>query len=145
MHFNTAVSSLMQYINFLNTSENTLRMQATEHTALRARTARYLVLMLAPFVPHMAEEIWHELGEEGSVHIAAWPEYDPQLVKDDVVTIVVQINGRVRTQLAMAADATEAEVTEAAKADPKAAAYLDSATVVKTVFVPGKLINYVVK
>jgi leucyl-tRNA synthetase len=145
MRFNTYVSTLMEYVNFLTLAENKGRLQQPQHAYLRRRTGQILVRLLAPAAPHLTEELWHELGEEGSVHTAAWPQYDPALLKDDLVTIVVQVNGKVRGQLALPPDATEAEVTAAAHADPNVAKHLAGTAPVKTVFVPRRLINLVVK
>jgi len=145
MQFNTAVSAFMEYINFLVKPENRARILAPDAAALRQRTVRTLTLMLAPFTPHLAEELWRDLGEEGSVHAAGWPKYDPELIKEDVATIVVQVNGKVRANLVVAVDASEDEVTDAAKADEHVAKYLAEGKLVKTIVVPRKLVNFVVK
>ncbi|MDB5179260.1 MAG: leucine--tRNA ligase [Patescibacteria group bacterium] len=145
LRFNTAVSALMEHLNFLTQAGTKRRLLQANATDLRRRTLRTLILMLAPIVPHIAEELWRQTGEEGSVHVAAWPQYDPELIKDNVVTVVVQINGKVRAQLAMPAAATEAELTAAARADPKITAHLEGKTITKTIVVPRKLINFVVR
>jgi leucyl-tRNA synthetase len=145
MHFNTAVSALMEYINFLVTPANRDRLLVPESASLRGRTLRLLVLMLAPFTPYLAEELWHDLCQEDSVHTEAWPKYDPELIKDELVEIAVQVNGKLRATVVVAVDASDDEVADAAAAEPKVAKYLEGAEVVKTVVVPRRLVNFVVK
>jgi leucyl-tRNA synthetase len=101
--------------------------------------------MLAPLTPHLAEELWHQQGEEGSVHVAAWPAYDPQLIQDDIVTIVVQVAGKVRANVLAAPDATPEELITLAQADPNVQRHLEGKTILKTITVPRKLVNFVVK
>jgi len=145
MRFNTVISSLMEYVNFLSEAKNRGYLLQSDATALRARTMRTLVLLLAPVTPHLAEELWHELGEAGSVHVAGWPKYDPALLKDDLINVIVQVGGKVRANLTLPADVSEADMKAAAEADPKVAKFLKDATVVKTVVVPRKVVNFVVK
>jgi leucyl-tRNA synthetase len=145
MHFNTMVSGLMEYVNTLTAAKTRAELVSPDNAALAQRTLRSLILMLAPVVPHMAEELWHQLGEEGSVHVAAWPAYDPALVKDDLVEIIVQVNGKLRANLVMPVEASDDELTEAAKADAHVAEYLSQGELVKTIVVPRKLVNFVVK
>ena len=144
MNFNTMVSTLMEYVNFLH--KNQAKLAMPDNADLAKRTVRYLILMLAPMVPHMTEEIWHEtLGQEGSVHTAAWPLYDPELIKDELIAVVVQVNGKLRATVVLAADATDEDLNEAAKLDLNVAKYLAAGEVVKTIVVPRKLVNFVVK
>ena len=145
MHFNTMVSALMEYINFLTSAKTRSELVKPENADLARRTVRALVLMLAPSVPHMAEELWHQLGEERSVHAAGWPKYDPELIKDELIDIIVQVNGKLRANLVLPVEATEADLTEAAKANEHVATYLAEGEVVKTIVVPRKLVNFVVK
>jgi len=144
MSFNTMVSTLMEYVNFLQ--KNQIRLASPDNVDLAERTVQYLILMLAPMVPHMTEEIWHEtLGQEGSVHAAAWPLYDPELIKDELISVAVQVNGKLRATIVLAADASDDDLTEAAKADLNVIKYLSVGEVVKTIVVPRKLVNFVVK
>jgi leucyl-tRNA synthetase len=145
LRFNTYVSALMEYVNFLTSPRIKAGLLAADSPGLSWRTVNTLVQMLAPAAPHLAEELWHDLGHQESVHVSPWPEYDPELIKDDVVTIAVQVNGKLRGQVAVAADAAEDEVKAAAKADPNVAKHLHGATVAKTIVVPRKLVNFVVK
>lgn len=145
MHFNTMVSALMEYTNFL-TNEATLK-ELTEprHAELARRTLRTLVLILAPITPHMAEELWSQLGGEGSVHLAAWPKYDPELIKDDLIEIVVQVNGKLRATMTVPAETGDKELEELAKQQEAVQKHLGGKSVAKTIVVPRKLVNFVVK
>jgi leucyl-tRNA synthetase len=145
MSFNLMISALMEYINFLSEPKTKTALLEPQYAALAWRTLRTLILMLAPSAPHIAEELWEQTGGQGSVHVAAWPAYDPELIKEDVITVVVQINGKVRANLALPAGATDDDLKQAAHADPKVAAHLKGHTVLKTIVVPRKLVNFVVK
>jgi leucyl-tRNA synthetase len=145
MKFNTVVSTLMEYVNFLAAPLNRRRLQQENALALRTRTVRALLLMLAPAAPHLTEELWHQTGEQTSVHTAAWPEYDPTLIHDDIVVIIVQVNGKVRAQVTVPASSSDAEQAAAAQADANVTRYLNGHEVVKVVVVPRKLVNFVIK
>jgi leucyl-tRNA synthetase len=134
--YNTAIASLMELTN-------TISEKGSDKEVLKA-----FCLMIAPFAPHMMEEIWVEiLGQPFSVHKSEWPKYDESLIKSDVVTIVVQINGKVRGQLTIynLQCTNEGEVTKLAKEDEKVAKWLEGKKIVKTIFIPGKIINFVVR
>jgi leucyl-tRNA synthetase len=103
------------------------------------------VLLLSPFVPHIAEELWQGLGHKQSLQETPWPTYDPAALKAEQVTIVVQINGKLRGKLDLSPEATEAEVQAAVQSDPKLQGHLGGKSIVKSIFVPGKLLNLVVK
>jgi len=145
MRFNTAVSALMEYVNFLGEAKTKARLLEPASVALAWRALNTLVQLLAPITPHLSEELWHELGWEGSVHVSGWPKYDPELIKDEFVTIVVQVNGKLRANLVMGTGATEAELAAAAQADPNVAKFLAAGQLIKTIVVPRKLVNFVVK
>ena len=102
-----------------------------------------MVACIAPFAPHAAEELWFQLGHHTTVHRDTWPKYDERYLAGDTVTIVVQVNGKLRSQLQLPADAAEADVTKAAQQDAKAKIFLDGKQIRKTIYVPGKLINFV--
>lgn len=139
MGFNTAVAALMEYVNTL------YKIKAEDNYAAlewdQALTS--LIQLLAPYAPHIAEELWQERGQEGSVHAASWPVHDEQYLVSDSVTMVVQVNGKVRANLSVPAGSTQDAVEELAKADDKVAGYLEGG-IKKTIFVPNKLINFVV-
>jgi leucyl-tRNA synthetase len=104
-----------------------------------------LLQLLAPFAPHISEELWHQLGHESSIHQSNWPAYDEKYLVEDTVTIAVQVNGKLRGQIEMPIDADQPTVEVAAKAEPNVTGHLEGKTVVKTIYVPGKIVNIVVR
>jgi leucyl-tRNA synthetase len=139
MSFNTAVSSLMEYVNTL------YKIKAEDTYAAKEwpEALNALVKLLAPFAPHIAEELWQDLGNEESVHISAWPVHNVKYLVSDTVTIVVQVNGKVRAQLAVAVDSPQNEVEKLAREDKKVAGYLENGTK-KVIYIPNKLISFVI-
>jgi len=93
----------------------------------------------------MTEELWQELGEKKSIHLSGWPKYDPKLLIEDTVTVVVQVNGKLRGTLSLPKDTTEAQAVLLAKEDKDVARHLDGMEIVKAIFIPNKLLNFVVK
>jgi leucyl-tRNA synthetase len=134
LHFNTAVSQMMILSNHL---------QGQEHPAREA--LQKLVLCLSPFAPHLAEELWHRLGYTTSVAHEPWPSYDPAACEDDVVEMPVQVNGKVRGRVVLAKDADEAAALAAALTDKGVQNQTSGKRVVKTVYVPGRVLNLIVK
>lgn len=104
-----------------------------------------LVVLLAPFAPHMAEELWQQLGHDRTVLDAAWPDFDEAYLKEDTVTMSVSFNGKTRFTLDFPADAPREEVEQAVMASEQTAKYLEGMQVVKVIVVPGKIVNIVVK
>jgi leucyl-tRNA synthetase len=104
-----------------------------------------LLLVFAPFAPHVTEELWHRLGQTESVHKQAWPIYDEEAAKAEEVTIVIQINGKVRERVVVPAGSDTDSIKAAVFGEPRVQAYTDGKTIIKTVVVPDKLVNIVVK
>jgi leucyl-tRNA synthetase len=102
------------------------------------------VQLLAPFAPHISEELWHQLGKEDSVHLSSWPVYDEKYLVLDQLTIVVQINGKVQSTISVSVEASEDQVIDQAKKDEKVANYLENQEIKKTIYVPGKLVSFVI-
>ena len=130
-----------------NTSVSAFMICVNELTAMKCRSRAVLeplVILLAPFAPHIAEELWHRLGHDTSVTVAPWPEYDEKYLVENSVKYPVSFNGKVRYTLTLPASDTKEEVEAAALADPAAAKWLDGKTVRKTIVVPGKIVNIVV-
>ncbi len=140
--FNTAIASMMELINTMTKLRGELAF--INAPDVWHEQIEILVRMLAPFAPHMSEELWHELGNDQSVHIESWPTWDPELIKQDVVTIVVQVGGKVRGSLVAAPDSSKEELVELAKAEPNVARHLESKKIDQVIHVPGRLINLVV-
>ena len=131
---NTVVSGFMEY-------NNSLLDIAKREGGVDKDTLKTFAVLLAPFAPHMAEEVWHDMGEKDTVFSAGWPEYDEEAAKDDSIKIPVQINGKTRAVIEVASGASKEEVLEAAR---KAVAGKADNTV-KEIYVPGKIVNLVVK
>jgi len=141
MQFNTMVSDLMEFVNYLGELHRSKRYHSqTYYQALEA-----LILLMAPSAPHIAEELWHQIGHTGSVHHQQWPEWDPALVVDDMVSVAVQVNGKMRIVLQVPSDATKAEVEAVAIEQPQVVKYTDGKKVSQVIYVPGKVLNIVVK
>jgi leucyl-tRNA synthetase len=143
-HFNTCVSSLMSLSNDLNALRDAIDSGAVPLPVV-AEAQRALVLLLHPFAPYVAHELWETLGETGNLLREPWPEYDPVLAREEEIEYAVQINGKVRSRVLVAADSADAAVRERALGDEKVRATLDGKQVVKIVVVPGKLVNIVIR
>lgn len=141
-NFNTAISAIMEAVNALY--GYSAAKGAAVHGAVLAECLELLVLMLAPFAPHLAEELWSRLGFTGSVHLQPWPACDVSALAAAEVEIVVQINGKVRGRLTVPAGLSQEEMTALAGADSRIAALVAGRKVQKAVAVPDKLINLVV-
>ncbi|MGE0404786.1 MAG: leucine--tRNA ligase [Candidatus Korobacteraceae bacterium] len=146
-HFNTSVAALMELLNELTAAQEVFAASVADDSnrAFVADVQRKLVLLLSPFAPYLAHELWELLGETGSLLRHPWPEFDPQLAKQDEVEIAVQVNGKLRARLLVSAEASEEEVRNLALNDPKVTASMDGKQVVKAIVVPQKLVNIVVK
>ncbi len=140
--YNTAIAGMMQCVN------DFYRVKQSPAGYKNAASWRFalesMCMLLAPFAPHITEELWHTMGHEDSINVDHWPVCDEAYLVSDVMTIVVQINGKVRAQLELPADATEDHVKEAAMADQKVQASLNGQPVKKTIYIPKKLVSLVV-
>ena len=130
--FNTAVSAMMIFIN------------EAEKNGLSQKTFEQFLQILAPFAPHLTEELWQELGHSNSIHLESFPVADEELAKDTTVEIGVQINGKLRGSIEVAPDAPESTVTDMAKGNSVIAKYLDQAEIKKVVYVPGRILNFII-
>jgi leucyl-tRNA synthetase len=147
-HFNTCIAAIMELVNELYAVEDGATRAAASAAIpvpLLAEVQRDLVLLLAPFAPYLAHELWETLGERGNLLRAPWPKYDPELAKEEEIEIPVQVNGKLRTRVVVPAGADKAFVHERALADPKVKAAISGKQIVKVIFVPGKLLNIVVR
>jgi leucyl-tRNA synthetase len=138
-HFNTAIAAVMELTNAIYGFREKDRHPAVLREALEA-----VVRLLSPFVPHIAEELWSCLGHEESLGERGWPTWDPAALEEEQKVIVVQVNGKVRGKVTVAADAAEEAVREAALADANVARFTAGKTVRKVVVIPGRLVNVVV-
>ena len=142
-HLNTAISAIMEFANVLRETRDAVWPSAEGRRLVR-QAVETLVLALAPFTPHIAEEMWARLGGKGLVLRAAWPDFDPALAEEERATIVVEINGKVRDRFETGRDASEDEVKAAALALPRIEQLLAGQTVRKVVCIKNKVVNIVV-
>jgi leucyl-tRNA synthetase len=143
-HFNTCVAAIMELVNEIQAVD--AQLAAGEVPApVVSELLRSLVLLLAPFAPYLAAELWEKLGEQGTILRAPWPVSDPELAREDELEIPVQINGKLVTVVRVAADADAKAIEAAALADAKVQSRIAGKTVVKVIVVPGKLVNLVVR
>ncbi|HBK61567.1 MAG TPA: leucine--tRNA ligase, partial [Firmicutes bacterium] len=141
---NTAIAAIMEYVNALYSLKDQAFAEDGGDAAM-AEAIDLLVVMLAPFAPHIAEELWHEVGHSESVHREPWPKYDPDVLTVESVEIAVQVNGKVRDRITVSVDVSEDAAFEAAMASARVSAAIGSASVKKTILVPGKLLNIVAR
>ena len=140
-HFNTSVAALMELLNECTPAA----FSGPGGQALLAEVQRKFVLMMAPFAPYLAHELWEMLGEGDDLMRVRWPKYDPELAKEEEIEIPIQVNSRMRSRMIIALDSSEDDVRERALADDKVRSSLDGKKVVKVIIVPNKLVNIVVK
>jgi leucyl-tRNA synthetase len=146
--FNTAVAALMELTNEIYAyapiaSEE--KLQEEKDVRVLSEVAETLVLLIAPFTPHMCEELWEMMGHKTQIAKAPWPQFDATAAVADMVTIVFQVNGKLRGQAEVLPNISEAEAVKIALGNDKLKPFLDGKTVVKTIFVPNKIVNIVVK
>jgi leucyl-tRNA synthetase len=134
LRFNTAISQMMVFVNELNQRE--VRPRSVLET---------FVLLIAPYAPHLAEELWSRLGHGDTLARAPWPAADPQYLVEDLITVVVQVNGKVRDQIEVPADAAKDAILAQAIAGEKIQQWVEGKQIVKQIYVPGKLVSLVVK
>lgn len=134
MKFNTAISAFMEFINFAFKNKKDIGRDVIER----------MLILLAPFSPHLTEELWHLLGYKSSIHQQIWPKYDKKLVKEETITLVIQINGKVRDKIKVENDISEEKAKELALSQEKVKKWLEGKEIKKVIFVPRKLINIVI-
>ena len=132
--FNTVVAAFMEFINLCREKKEEVGRNTIEKT----------LILLSPFAPHLSEELWQKIGHKESIFFKKWPKPDPKLIKEDVVTLVVQVNGRVRDKIEAAADISEEEANKLAMSRQNMRKWIGDKKIKKVIFVPGKLINFVV-
>lgn len=143
-HFNTCVAAIMEFVNALYGVEEEIA-KGNFPAAVLSEAQKKVVLLLAPFAPYLAAELWEVLGEKENLLRSPWPDYDAELAKEEEVEYALQVNGKLRSRLSVPADCPEDLVRERALADEKVRASLDGKQIVKTIVVPNKLVNVVIK
>ena len=134
-HFNTAIAAVMEFVNYL---------YGIGHEKTPRDAIDSLIFVISPFAPHAAQELWALLGNKGETIRCAWPAFDPKLIVEDTMTIVIQVNGKLRDQIQVPVDTSEDEVKVKAKEAPKAAPHLEGKAIKKIIYVPKKLVNIVI-
>jgi len=134
LQFNTAIARMMEFVNFFG------RQLVCPREAMDS-----FVLLLSPFAPHIAEEMWEALGHSDTLAYEPWPTYDESLIRRKTIEVPVQVGKKVRARISVPADVTNGQLEAAAKADERIAAILRDKTIVKVIVVPGKLVNFKVK
>ena len=143
-HFNTAISAIMELLNALTAAAQESSGSAAARKVIREGTEA-IVVLLAPFVPHAASELWEALGHGQTLDQAVWPSYSEAALEEEKLLIVVQVNGKVRGKITVPADVTQKEIETNALADPRVIAFLDGKNVRRVVYVPRRLVNIVVE
>ncbi|ATW25367.1 leucine--tRNA ligase [Candidatus Formimonas warabiya] len=143
-NFNTAISAIMEMVNAMYNYRDKTGEQGGNPAVIKEAVEK-LLLMLAPLAPHIAEELWHLAGKTGSIHQESWPAYEEEALKQDTVNIVVQVNGKIRDRLDVAAGLDGESLKEVILASEKLAQWTTGKTIVKVVTVPNKLVNIVIK
>ena len=134
MSFNTAIARMMEFVNFFTKCD------------VRPRSAMSnFVLLLSPFAPHLAEELWQLLGNPQSLAYQPWPQFDAAAAKSSEIEVPLQVNGKLRGRITVPADCTKEDLERLALADPRTQELLEGKQIVKTIVVPGRLVNWVVK
>jgi leucyl-tRNA synthetase len=134
LSFNTAIARMMEFVNYF--TKESVRPKSAMET---------LTLLLAPFAPHVSEELWRILGHPDSLAYAQWPQADPEKMKIASLEVPVQVNGKVRTKVVMPVGIDSEEAERLAKSHPRISELLEGHTVVKAIVVPGKMVNFVIK
>jgi leucyl-tRNA synthetase len=147
IHLNTAISALMELVNemyvFGDAASKAAEVRPQSASALR-EAVEALVIMISPFAPHTAEELWEATGHAGGIAAAVWPTFDEQVARADEIVVPVQVNGKLRSRLTVPADTPESELRERALGDASVRPHIDGKTIKSVVVVKGKLINVVV-
>jgi leucyl-tRNA synthetase len=143
-HFNTAISAVMELVNTLYAFARPAKEDTAALAAVR-EAIEAAVLLLCPIVPHMTEELWQMLGHKTPASDMPWPVFDPAIASEDEMTIVIQINGKLRSRMTVSVDEGEEKIKNNALADEKIVSLLGDSKVHKVIYVPGKLVNIVAR
>ena len=135
------IAALMEFTNYLAK----VKEEGAVTVSAWKEAIDTLLLLLAPTAPHLAEELWQQTGHSYSIHNQSWPRWDEELAKDEEITLVVQVNGKLRDRITVPASITEAEAKNIALSSQRVKPYIEGKQIIKVVYVPGRLINIVVK
>ena len=141
LRFNTMIAALMEFTNYLVRVKET----GSVTPSVWEEAVKTLMLLLAPTVPHLTEELWQQTGHDYSIHNQSWPQWDEELAKDEEITLVVQVNGKLRDRIMVPTSITEAEARQLAMERQRVKDYLAGRQIINTIYVPGRLVNLVVR
>ena len=141
LRFNTMIAVLMAFTNYLAKVKEIGYIT----DSVWGDSIDTLILLMAPTVPHLAEELWHRMGHSYSIHNQSWPKWDKELAEDEEITLVVQVNGKLRDRIIVPASTTESEAKQMALGRQRVKAYLKGKEIIKMIYVPGRLVNLVVR
>ena len=144
-HFNTAISAIMELVNNLYAFNIKISELSQERKAVIKEAIETTIKLLNPIAPHFCEELWHEIGNSESIYLEPWPKYSIEDLKEDEITVVVQINGKLRDKIKVLSDISEADIREKIIELPKVKKWINDRKIVKIIYVAGKLVNIVVK
>jgi len=139
-HFNTMLASLMEFSNYLSK----VKERGMVSDSLWREAIGYFLLLLAPTAPHLAEELWTRNGHPYSIHNQPWPEYDQKLAKEEEITLVIQVNGKLRDKVLVPASISEVEAKELALSRERVKAYIDGKKLSRVIYVPKRVVNIVI-
>jgi leucyl-tRNA synthetase len=139
LHFNTCIAAVMELLNEFSD------ITAESHSGFYQYVLQKTVQLMAPITPHLSEELWEMFGHTDTVFRSKWPEPDPNAIVEDLITIVVQVNGKVRANLEVPPDISEDSLIAEAKSNERVVKFIEGKTVIKEIVVPGRLVNIVVK
>jgi leucyl-tRNA synthetase len=145
-HLNTAISGIMELVNEIYCAQQTNSASPQNlHPSTVKEAVEIVVLLIAPFAPHLAEEMWSKLGKKSSIFKESWPKYNPQAIRKDVISLVVQVNGKVRSKVDVPHGASEDQIKKQVLSDEKIEKWTRDKSIARFIIVPGKIVNIVVK
>jgi leucyl-tRNA synthetase len=143
-NFNTAISSIMELVNVMY-KYNEERVKSQKNPLLVFETTKKLLILLSPIAPFMTEELWNRMGNTGSVHRSSWPDYNEAIAAEDIVTVIFQVNGKLRDKVELTKGMESGELERIALASDKIRKFIDGRSILKKIVVPDKLVNIVIK
>ena len=143
-NFNTAISSIMELVNMMY-KYNEESTKGARNPLLVFETTKKLLMLLSPIAPFMTEELWNRMGNTGSIHRSSWPDYDEAIAAEDMVTVIFQVNGKLRDKAELAKGMEPGELERIALSSDKIQKFIDGRAILKKIVVPDKLVNIVIK
>lgn len=143
-NFNTAISSIMELVNMMSKYNEDIKAERRQTALVYESTVKLLVL-LSPVAPFITEELWHKMGANGSIHRVPWPEYDAEIAREEMTTVIFQVNGKLRDKIELESGTSADELEKVALASEKIKKYIEGFQIVKIITVPDKLVNIVIK